>query len=95
MSRLKIVVALGRIAHDSVVRALGARPVTAPFRHGASHQIGNLRLLDSYHCSRYNTNTGVLTKDMFRAVFRTAREYLDGASRYDMNSSSEPSGSRK
>ena len=78
MSRLKIVVALGRIAHDTVVRALGARLATVPFAHAASHQIGKLRLLDSYHCSRYNTNTGVLTEDMFRAVFRAARAFLDG-----------------
>jgi uracil-DNA glycosylase family 4 len=77
MPRLKIVVALGRIAHDTVVRALGARPSTVSFAHAASHQIGKLRLLDSYHCSRYNTNTGVLTPDMFRAVFKTARAFLD------------------
>ncbi len=79
MPRLKIVVALGRIAHDSAVRALGARLATVPFGHAASHQIGKLRLLDSYHCSRYNTNTGVLTEEMFRAVFRTARGFLDQA----------------
>ena len=77
MTRLKLVVALGRIAHDTAVRALGARPTTVPFAHAASHAVGKLRLLDSYHCSRYNTNTGVLTPDMFRAVFRTARDYLD------------------
>jgi uracil-DNA glycosylase family 4 len=77
MTRLKIVVALGRIAHDSVVRALGAGPSKMGFAHGASHQVGKVRLLDSYHCSRYNTNTGVLTEEMFRAVFRTARGYLD------------------
>jgi uracil-DNA glycosylase len=77
MPRLKVVVALGRIAHDSTVRALGARPSKVGFGHGASHEIGKLRLLDSYHCSRYNTNTGVLTPDMFRAVFKTARGFLD------------------
>ena len=77
MQRLKIIVALGRIAHDSAVRALGARLATVPFGHAASHQIGKLRLLDSYHCSRYNTNTGVLTEEMFRAVFKTARGFLD------------------
>ncbi len=77
MPRLEIVVALGRIAHDSAVRALGARLAAVPFAHAASHQIGKLRLLDSYHCSRYNTNTGVLTEDMFRAVFRAARGFLD------------------
>ncbi|MBV9235376.1 MAG: uracil-DNA glycosylase [Xanthobacteraceae bacterium] len=79
MPRLKIIIALGRIAHDSAVRSLGARLATVPFGHAASHQIGRLRLLDSYHCSRYNTNTGVLTEEMFRAVFRTARGFLDQA----------------
>jgi uracil-DNA glycosylase family 4 len=78
MPRVAVIVSLGRIAHDSVVRALGTRPAAAPFGHGAAHQIDKLRLIASYHCSRYNTNTGVLTPDMFRAVFRTAREYLDG-----------------
>ncbi len=79
MARLKIIIALGRIAHDSAVRALGARLATVPFGHAESHQIGKLRLLDSYHCSRYNTNTGVLTEEMFRTVFRTARRFLDQA----------------
>ena len=79
MTRLTLVVALGRTAHDTAVRALGARPTTVPFAHAASHQVGKLRLLDSYHCSRYNTNTGVLTEEMFRAVFRTARGFLDQA----------------
>jgi len=78
MPRLKLVVALGRIAHDSVVRAVGVRPATTPFGHGAFHRVGNLQMLDSYHCSRYNTNTGVLTPAMFEAIFKTAREYLDG-----------------
>ena len=49
----------------------------APFGHGARHRIGELALFDSYHCSRYNTNTGVLTTEMFRAVFRDVRAYLD------------------
>ena len=78
MPRLAIIVSLGRIAHDSVVRALGVRPATTPFGHGAFHRVGNLQMLDSYHCSRYNTNTGVLTPAMFEAIFKTAREYLDG-----------------
>jgi uracil-DNA glycosylase len=77
MPRLAVIVALGRIAHDSVVRALGSRPSAAPFGHGAVHKTGKVPLLDSYHCSRYNTNTGVLTPEMFKAVFKTAREYLD------------------
>jgi uracil-DNA glycosylase len=79
MPRLAVIVSLGRIAHDSVVRALGQRPASAPFGHGASHRLGALQLLDSYHCSRYNTNTGVLTPAMFQAVFKAAREFLDAA----------------
>jgi uracil-DNA glycosylase family 4 len=80
MKRLRAIVALGRIAHDSAVTALGARPKELPFGHGASHQIGTLRLFDSYHCSRQNTNTGRLTPAMFRAVFQAVRAYLDSSS---------------
>jgi uracil-DNA glycosylase family 4 len=77
MSKLRAIVALGRIAHASTVRALEARPSAAPFAHGARHRLGALALFDSYHCSRYNTNTGVLTTAMFRAVFAEVRAYLD------------------
>ena len=73
------IVALGKIAHDSVCRALGLRLAAAPFGHGAEHEAGRLRLFDSYHCSRYNTNTGVLTTAMFEAVFAKVRAYVDGA----------------
>ncbi|HEY4774432.1 MAG TPA: uracil-DNA glycosylase [Xanthobacteraceae bacterium] len=76
MPRLAAVLPLGRIAHDSVVRALGVGPSAAPFSHGGEHAIDKLRIFDSYHCSRYNTSTGVLTPDMFRAVFRSARAFL-------------------
>jgi uracil-DNA glycosylase family 4 len=79
MPELRAIVALGRIAHDSVVAALGQRLKAAPFGHGAVHTIGPLRLFDSYHCSRYNTNTGVLTTQMFQAVFASARAELDNA----------------
>jgi len=79
MPRLRAMVALGRIAHDSVTAALAARRSEAPFAHGASHAIGKLRLFDSYHCSRYNTNTGVLTPDMFRSVFARVREFLEAS----------------
>lgn len=74
---LMAIVALGRIAHDGVLSALNVRKSLHPFAHGAEHQIGSLRLFDSYHCSRYNTNTGVLTPEMFRQVFGRVREYLD------------------
>lgn len=76
MTRLRAVVALGRIAHDSTVKALGLRAADAPFAHGASHQAGSIRLFDSYHCSRYNTNTGVLTPKMFNDVFKSVRKHL-------------------
>lgn len=71
------VVALGRIAHDSLCRTLGVRLKAAPFGHGAEHAVERLRLFDSYHCSRYNTNTGVLTTEMFEAVFARVRAYVD------------------
>jgi uracil-DNA glycosylase family 4 len=77
------ILALGRIAHDSVVRALGEPLARFPFGHGRQHFAlrprGKLALFDSYHCSRYNTNTGVLTADMFRAVFVRIRAYLDAS----------------
>jgi uracil-DNA glycosylase family 4 len=78
MPRLEAIVALGRIAHDSTVAAMGLRLKAAPFAHGAVHAPADgPRLHDSYHCSRYNTNTGVLTPDMFRAVFAEVRRRLD------------------
>jgi uracil-DNA glycosylase len=76
MPGLRAIVALGRIAHDSVVKTLKLRSSAAPFGHGAVHQAGALRLYDSYHCSRYNTNTGVLTPKMFRSVFAKVRADL-------------------
>ena len=78
MPRLTAVVALGRIAHDSAVAALGLKRSLAPFAHGAVHTVRpGLMLHDSYHCSRYNTNTGVLTTAMFRDVFAAVRQRLD------------------
>jgi len=77
MPRLRAIIALGRIAHDTVVKTLSLRAVAAPFAHGATHQAGAFRLYDSYHCSRYNTNTGVLTEEMFRSVFAKVKADLD------------------
>jgi uracil-DNA glycosylase len=77
MGNLRAIVALGRIAHDTAAAALDVRRSAVPFAHGASHEVGKMRLFDSYHCSRYNTNTGVLTTEMFHAVFGRVREYLD------------------
>jgi uracil-DNA glycosylase len=76
MPNLRAVVTLGRIAHDTAVAAFEARRSQVPFAHGASHEIGKVRLFDSYHCSRYNTNTGVLTTEMFHSVFAQVRELL-------------------
>ena len=77
MPKLRAIVALGRIAHDSTLKALGLRAAAAPFKHGAVHEAGHLRLYDTYHCSRYNTNTRVLTPEMFRNVFAKVRADLD------------------
>jgi uracil-DNA glycosylase family 4 len=73
LPRLSTLVALGRIAHDTVLRAFGVRLAAAPFAHGAEHRLPNgLTLLDSYHCSRYNQNTRLLSPEMFQAVFARA-----------------------
>ncbi len=77
MPNLHAIVTLGRISHDSTVAALGSRPSAVPFGHGKAHDLGTLRIFVSYHCSRYNTSTGVLTPDMFRAVFAQVRHYVD------------------
>ena len=80
MKNLRAIVALGRIAHETAVTALGVKKSAHAFRHGGAHRIGMFTLFSSYHCSRYNTNTGVLTPKMFRAVFAKVRAYLDGKS---------------
>ena len=72
-----VVLALGSIAHRAVVSATGRRQVDHPFGHGSEHDLGGFRLLDSYHCSRYNTQTRRLTAEMFLAVFRRARDLLE------------------
>ena len=77
MPKLRAIIALGRIAHDSVLKPLKLKASQAPFGHGAVHQAGPFKLYDSYHCSRYNTNTGVLTPDMFRSVFAKVKADLD------------------
>ena len=72
-----IVLALGGIAHRAVVKARGLRQADYKFAHAADHDLDSWRMLDSYHCSRYNTNTGRLTPAMFDAVFAKARGMLD------------------
>jgi uracil-DNA glycosylase family 4 len=78
LPRLGVVLALGTVAHHAVLAALGERRASFPFGHGALHVLACGKLLaDSYHCSRYNTNTGKLTPDMFEAVFTAIRCHLD------------------
>lgn len=73
------IVALGRVAHEAALRVLGEPLRAHPFAHGAKHALagGRLAMFDSFHCSRYNTNTGRLTRAMFRDVFRAAAAHLD------------------
>jgi len=78
MPRLTILLALGRIAHESILRALDLKLKAYPFGHSARHDLAyrSFILFDSYHCSRYNTNTGKLTEDMFQKVFEDIRDAL-------------------
>ena len=75
-----VILALGRIAHEAVLMAMGLRRSALPFAHAASHELPReLRLIDSYHCSRYNTQTRRLTPAMFEKVVRQARRHVDGS----------------
>jgi uracil-DNA glycosylase family 4 len=76
MKRLTAIVALGQLAHNEVLKALGERRAAFPFRHGAVRRLAKFALADSYHCSRYNTNTGVLTPAMFESVFAALRNLV-------------------
>jgi len=73
-------IALGRVAHENTLKALGYRQSAFKFAHGAAHELDGphraLTLIDSYHCSRYNTNTGRLTEAMFHDVFAQAQAVL-------------------
>lgn len=72
MKNLKVILSLGRVSHDSSLRACGRKISDFKFVHGAAHMLHpGLTLVDSYHCSRYNTNTGRLTEAMFHKVFDT------------------------
>jgi uracil-DNA glycosylase family 4 len=83
LPNLLAIIALGRVAHESVVRAFGQKLAALPFAHGREHAPANLgrnvTLFDSYHCSRYNTNTAVLTPAMFRDVFERALRFAPAA----------------
>ena len=76
LPKLAWIVTLGKIAHDSTVRALGGRVSEHPFGHGATTTLATYAVTSSYHCSRYNTNTGRLTEEMFHEVFESVREGL-------------------
>lgn len=80
LPRLRVVVALGQIAHQSAVKALGGKLPKARFGHGAEHRLpSGVMLIDSYHCSRYNQNTGRLNAAMFEAVFAAAMRFSPAA----------------
>lgn len=82
LKRLRIVIALGRIAHDTCMTTLQVKKADAPFKHAAMHNVlgpsaQQLKVIDSYHCSRYNTNTGRLTTEMFHDVFKKAQREVN------------------
>jgi len=80
LPKLRVVIALGQIAHQSAAKALGGKLPKMPFAHLAEHRLpSGLILLDSYHSSRYNQNTGRLTEPMFEAVFERAVALRDSA----------------
>ncbi len=82
MPENSVMLALGGIAHRAIIRAVSLRQADYPFGHAAEHDVAaGLVLLDSYHCSRYNTNTRRLTNEMFRSVFARAKELLAQAPR--------------
>ena len=73
---LKVIIALGLIAHKSIFSAFNLKQKLYKFKHGDKHKIDNLILIDSYHCSRYNTNTGRLNEEMFEKIFFEAKKEL-------------------
>ena len=76
LQNLKILITLGKIAHDATIRALDHKLSAYKFGHANMHDIGGLKIIDSYHCSRINTNTGRLTEEMFEQVFAIAKAAL-------------------
>ena len=78
MPKLKVILSLGLISHNSVLKACGEKASKFKFAHHAQHKLGNgVMLFDSYHCSRYNTQTKRLTPAMFKDVFRSIKEFTD------------------
>ncbi len=78
MENLRTIFALGKVAHDSVCDALALRKSQYPFKHGIAYKVEDITLISSYHCSRYNTNTGVLTEAMFDTVVKLAKKSAIG-----------------
>lgn len=78
LPNLKVIVTLGDVSRRNVLKALGLKASAGPPGHGTEFQAGPYVILNSYHCSRLNTNTGRLTPEMFEAVFRRARELVEG-----------------
>jgi uracil-DNA glycosylase family 4 len=80
MPNLKLIVSLGLVSHNAVLKALGHKPSHGKFAHGAQHKLSrNITLLDSYHCSRYNINTGRLTQAMFDDIIEKAKIMLSSS----------------
>ncbi|MEJ5369639.1 MAG: uracil-DNA glycosylase [Bryobacteraceae bacterium] len=77
LRRMRVAVALGRVAHETLLEVLGLRKSEYPFAHGAEHDAGGLAVLDSYHPSQQNTQTGRLKREMLRAVFERARRLAE------------------
>lgn len=76
MHNLRMILSLGLVSHNAVLKAFGATLSHHKFGHGHTHDLGHITLIDSYHCSRYNTNTGRLTTGMFERIFAQAQSHL-------------------
>lgn len=76
LKNVKVILSLGLISHNSVLKAFSQKISAHKFAHGAVHDLGKVKLIDSYHCSRYNTNTKRLTTDMFEDVFKKIKVLL-------------------
>lgn len=74
MPNIKVILSLGLISHNAVLKAFGHKQAAFKFGHNVVHDLGNIKLIDSYHCSKYNTQTRRLTTEMFEDVFRTIAE---------------------
>ncbi len=76
LKNLKVIMCLGLVSHNSVIKALGEKLSAYKFTHGGVHDVAGYKVIDSYHCSRYNTNTGRLTTEMFEDVFDVIKQQL-------------------